>query len=64
MSAKVVNYNAVGDSLESSVGNGAVMFISVVPDAPITLTKVEESTSRLQITFSWQAGLSNGGQPV
>jgi hypothetical protein len=47
VSAKVVNYNAVGDSLESSVGNGAVMFISVVPDAPITLTKVEESTSRL-----------------
>lgn len=43
--AKVINYNSVGDSPESALGNGAIMFISVEPDPPINLAKVEESTS-------------------
>ena len=58
---KVVNYNAVGNSPDSFLGSGALVFTSVVPDAPINLAKIEDSTSLLQITFSWQAGVSNGG---
>lgn len=30
--AKVIAYNSIGDSLESAVGNGAVLKLSLVPD--------------------------------
>jgi hypothetical protein len=33
--AKVIAYNSIGDSPESAVGNGALLKLSLVPDAPI-----------------------------
>jgi len=47
VTVKVVNYNAVGNSPDSSLGSGAIVFTSVVPDAPINLAKIEDSTSLL-----------------
>ena len=35
--ASVVAYNAVGDSHNSDVGNGAMVIVSTIPDAPVDL---------------------------
>jgi hypothetical protein len=35
--ASVVCYNGVGDSPNSGVGNGAIVIVSNVPDAPTNL---------------------------
>jgi hypothetical protein len=35
--ASVIAYNAVGMSQNSDVGNGALIIVSTVPDAPINL---------------------------
>jgi len=43
--AKVVGYNSIGTSIESAVGNGAVVKLSTIPDAP-TLTQDKSATSR------------------
>jgi hypothetical protein len=43
--AKVVAYNSIGDSTESAVGNGAVVKLSLVPDAPV-LTQDKSATTR------------------
>jgi len=37
--ASVVCYNLVGESPNSDVGNGAVIVVSTVPDAPINLAR-------------------------
>ena len=37
--AKIVAVNSMGSSLTSSAGNGAVLGLSVVPDAPINLAR-------------------------
>jgi hypothetical protein len=59
--AKIVAINAMGSSLTSSEGNGAVLVLSVVPDAPINLARDNANTLAGQITLTWQAGPSNGG---
>jgi hypothetical protein len=62
--AKVVAYNIVGQSIASSVGNGAVMFISTVPDAPVNLARDEATTTTTAIGITWSNGAYNGGLPV
>lgn len=37
--ASVVCFNAVGDSPDSDVGNGAMVIVSTVPDAPVGLAR-------------------------
>lgn len=37
--ASVICMNGVGNSPQSSVGNGAIIEVSVVPDAPISLVR-------------------------
>ena len=37
--ASVICMNGVGNSPQSSVGNGAIIEVSVVPDAPISLIR-------------------------
>jgi len=53
ISAKVTAYNVLGDSPESTEGNGAVLFISVEPDAPISLARDYANTDATKITFTW-----------
>jgi hypothetical protein len=62
--AKIVAINEMGESLPSEGGNGAVLKLSVVPDAPVSLARDNENTWEGQITITWQDGASNGGQPV
>ena len=59
--AKIVAYNSIGDSFESAVGNGALIALSGVPDAPI-LTQNIASTTKTQIGVTWTDGVYNGGQ--
>jgi hypothetical protein len=62
--AKVAATNVVGNSLYSSVGNGAIITMSYPPDAPDNLLRDEAITSRTVLGFSWTDGASNGGQTI
>lgn len=62
--AKIVAINAIGSSEESTAGNGATLSISTVPDAPIGLARDSLTTTTNQIGLLWNAGTSNGGQPI
>jgi len=62
--AKVAAINAVGIGAYSQGGNGAVIQISFVPDAPINLTRDSNLTTINQIVIRWSAGASNGGNPI
>jgi hypothetical protein len=59
--AKVAATNIVGDSLYSTVGNGAVIAMSYPPDAPRNIIRDELLTTRSTLSFSWSDGASNGG---
>ncbi len=61
--AKVVAYNSIGNSVESAVGNGARIKLSLVPNAPI-LTVNQQFTTRTQISITWTDGAYDGGQPI
>lgn len=61
--AKVVAFNAIGSSIESAVGNGAILKLSWVPDAPV-LSQDLASSTKTQIAVTWQDGAFNGGQTV
>ena len=60
--AKLIAYNAYGQSLESDVGNGAVILTK--PDAPVSLAETVSLRSATSITFSWTKGAQNGGSEV
>lgn len=60
--AKVIAINLYGPSIESSVGNGAI--ILTVPDAPLNLIDDVENTDSTQISLDWDEGLADGGTPV
>jgi hypothetical protein len=60
--AKVKATNAVGDSSESTVGNGATLL--AYPDAPVSLANDAATTSSTTIGLTWSAGAENGGSPV
>jgi hypothetical protein len=62
ISAKVQAYNLYGYSLESPIGNGAI--ILTYPDAPTTLAEIQASRTPAKISFNWIEGPSNGGTPV
>lgn len=50
--------------MTSSVGNGAVIFISTEPDAPVNLARDNVETTTTQIGFTWEEAADNGGQIV
>lgn len=62
--AKVTAYNVLGEGLASSVGNGAVIFISTEPDPPINIARHEATTTTTAIGISWDAPIDHGGQPI
>lgn len=62
INAKLIANNQYGSSVESDVGNGAI--IMTLPDAPVNLQEVVENRSATSITFTWEAGASNGGDVV
>jgi hypothetical protein len=59
--AKIIAINAMGESSYSTGGNGAVIKLSVVPDAPISLARDDANTWEGQITLNWADGVSDGG---
>jgi hypothetical protein len=60
--AKITATNAIGQSAESSAGNGATLPTASVPSAPQSLTMDSQSTS--SVGFTWSAPSSNGGSAV
>lgn len=62
--SKVVAFNTIGDSPESTPGNGAIVSIVIVPDAPVDLLRDNSATTTSQIGLTWSDGLSNGGAPI
>ena len=62
--AKVIATNQIGDSVASEPGNGAELIYSVVPDAPVNLARDSVTTTTTQIGLLWDAGASDGGQPI
>ena len=51
----------MGESPQSTGGNGAVLKLSVVPDAPKNLARDNANTWAGQITLTWSDGTSDGG---
>lgn len=63
--ASVICYNAVGDSPNSNVGNGAIVIVSSVPDAPLSLARSSLiSLDKTSISIVWKNGVDDGNQPV
>jgi hypothetical protein len=62
--AKVIAYNVIGNSPDSTSGNGAVISIVVAPDAPISLARDSTTTTTSQIGLTWSDGASDGGADV
>jgi hypothetical protein len=60
--AKVSAYNLYGYSVESAVGNGAI--ILTYPDAPVSLAETISERTSSSITISWSEGAANGGTDV
>lgn len=60
--AKLIAYNAYGDSALSPEGNGAV--ILTTPEAPINLVEDYEDRTATTLGFSWENGASDGGSTV
>jgi hypothetical protein len=60
--AKVTATNAIGDSVESGSGNGALLI--TYPDAPVDLQNVPSVTNATQIGISWGAPPAAGGSVI
>jgi len=60
--AQIISSNAYGDSISSSIGNGA--FIQLVPDAPVNLENDPLTSTDVIIRFTWQDGISDGGADI
>jgi hypothetical protein len=60
--AKVIATNFYGDSPYSVPGNTGLT--KLIPDAPVNLENIPETTDAFSISFSWEDGLSDGGMPV
>ena len=60
--AKVKATNAVGNSIQSLAGNGAVIITN--PDAPLSPAINSALTTATAIGLTWNSGFSNGGTAV
>ena len=58
--AKIVARNSIGASDASTAGSGSVIFIPVVPSAPISLVKNQAGITKTTASFSWTPGTSGG----
>ena len=59
--ATIKSLNAMGESGFSTAGNCAILKLSVPPDAPVNLKRVDEFTLSGQASISWSDCESNGG---
>jgi hypothetical protein len=59
---KVIATNVKGDSLESSIGEGAI--IITAPDAPINLVELTGFRDPTTLALAWSQGSANGASPV
>jgi hypothetical protein len=62
VTVKVIATNVKGDSLDSSMGNGAT--IIAPPDAPINLAEDTGLRTPTSLGLTWEEGVSNGGALV
>jgi hypothetical protein len=59
---QVIAYNIYGNSVVSSVGNGAI--ILTYPDAPLSLAEAFAQRTATALGLTWSQGAANGGTPV
>lgn len=64
VTARVLATNDVGSSPFSDPGNGSVIVIWYVPDAPVSLANDGSVTTRTQIKVDWQDAANDGGKAV
>ena len=63
--ASIIAFNAVGDSPVSDVGNGAIVAVSTVPDAPRYIARNPNKVlDKTRISIIWEDGAHNGNQPI
>ena len=62
--ARVYAQNAIGNGTVSAVGNGAVVRVIVVPNAPTNLARDILTSTPTAIGLTWSDGASNGGSPI
>jgi hypothetical protein len=57
----VVAYNDIGESPLSTIGSGAVIQLSTVPDAPLNLIRSTTAAYvKTQLVLVWSDGAHNG----
>lgn len=64
VNVKITATNILGESAESDIGGGAVIFIPLIPDAPVNLINNGDLTNKVRASFTWQNGADDGGKPV
>lgn len=62
--AKVIAFNSIGQSPESTPGNGATVFVVTEPDAPVNLARDNGATTTSSVGLTWSDGVYNGGDSV
>ena len=60
--AKVYATNIYGDSAESEIGSGAIIYY--YPDAPVDLVEDMSDRSETTVGFRWSDGADPGGLPI
>ena len=62
--AKIIATNSMGSSIESIVGNGAMISLRYIPDAPLNICRDPLLSTTTQISILWDDGLYDGNSPV
>jgi hypothetical protein len=61
---KVIAQNVIGNSSDSTLGNGAKIILTFTPDAPKNLARDTAKTNKYQVGLTWNQGDYDGGWPV
>lgn len=61
---QVFAQNAIGNGTMSVAGNGAIVSVIVVPNAPTSLVRDSITSTPTAIGINWSDGTSNGGSPI
>jgi hypothetical protein len=62
--AKIIATNEIGDSIESILGNGAMVSMRYIPYAPTNLRRDDVLTTTSAINILWDDGSYNGNSPI
>jgi len=64
VNVKITAANILGEYAESEIGGGAVIFIPLIPDAPVNLINNGDVANKVRTSFTKQNRANDGGKPV